>query len=78
MVKLTEQLLRLERDLYPHTLCEYIYDLSQKFNQFYEQCPVNTAESSELRASRLALCALTARILKLSLSLLGIEVVERM
>jgi arginyl-tRNA synthetase len=35
MVKLTEQLLQLEADLYPHGMCDYIYDLSQKFNQFY-------------------------------------------
>lgn len=78
LVKFTEQLLKLEQDLYPHTLCEYIYDLSQKFNQFYESCPVNNAESEDVRKSRLALCLLTARVLRLSLNLLGIEVLEKM
>lgn len=78
MVKLTELLQRVEAELYPHVLCEYMYDLSQKFNQFYEACPVTTAPSPELRRSRIALCLLTARILRLSLDLLGIRVLERM
>jgi arginyl-tRNA synthetase len=78
MVRLSEQLLKLEQELYPHVLCEYIYELSQKFNQFYESCPCLTAETPELKASRLAMCALTARILRLSLQLLGIQVLERM
>ena len=78
MIKLTEQLQRIEADLYPHVLCEYMYDISQKFNQFYEVCPVNNASSEDLRRSRLALCQLTASVLKLNLSLLGIEVLERM
>lgn len=78
MVKLTELLQRVEAELYPHVLCEYMYDLSQKFNQFYEACPVTTAPTPEQRRSRLALCVLTARILRLSLTLLGIRVLERM
>ena len=44
----------------PSQLCEYLFELSQKFNQFYEKCPVLKAESRELRQSRTALCALTA------------------
>ena len=78
MVKLTELLQRVEAELYPHVLCEYMYDLSQKFNQFYEACPVMNAPEADVRASRLALCLLTARILRLSLNLLGIRVLERM
>lgn len=37
-----------------------MYELAQRFNLFYETCPVLKAESRELRASRAALCALTA------------------
>ena len=61
----------------PHRLCQYLFELSQKFNQFYEQCPVLAAEP-ELRASRLALCDLTARTIRLGLSLLGINVLDRL
>lgn len=78
MVKLTELLQRVEVELYPHVLCEYMYDLSQKFNQFYEACPVMNAPEADVRRSRIALCLLTARILRLSLYLLGIRVLERM
>jgi arginyl-tRNA synthetase len=78
LIKLTELLQRVEAELYPHVLCEYMYDLSQKFNQFYEACPVTTAPDPETRRSRLALSLLTARTLRLSLGLLGIRVLERM
>ncbi len=78
IVKLTELLQRVEADLYPHVLCEYMYDISQKFNQFYEACPVNTAPTPELVQSRRTLCALTAQVIRLCLDLLGIQVLERM
>ena len=45
---------------------------------FYEACPVLKAETDALRASRLKLCDLTARALRIGLDLLGIRVVERM
>lgn len=64
-------------DLYPNRLCQYLFELSQKFNSFYDACPVLKAEGT-MRVSRLALCDLTARTLKLGLGLLGIEVLERM
>ncbi len=71
-------LAELERDLYPNRLCQYLFELSQKFNQFFDLCPVLTAETAEIKISRLILCDLTARTLKLGLDLLGIEVLDRM
>ena len=68
----------VERDLYPNTLCEYIFDLSNKFNQFYEKCSVLNAGSPEEVRSRAALCGVTARTLALSLNLLGIETVDKL
>jgi len=64
-------------ELLPNRLCQHLFELSQKFNQFYDRCPVLKAEEPT-RTSRLVLCDLTARSLKLGLSLLGIEVLERM
>ena len=49
-----------------------------RFNQFYEACPVLTAPTEALRASRLALGSLTASVLGRSLGLLGIETLERL
>jgi arginyl-tRNA synthetase len=47
----------------PNLLCNYLYELSGHFARFYEKCPVLKAEAEE-RASRLALCALTAFVLR--------------
>ncbi len=80
LLQLGEVISILEQDLLPNRLCEYLFQLSQKFNQFYDRnlgVPVLNAEEP-LRTSRLVLCDLTARTLKLGLSLLGIEVLERM
>jgi len=62
----------------PHKLCVYLYELASTFTGFYEHCPVLRAADAETRASRLALCALTAAVLKTGLDLLGIEAPERM
>jgi len=77
LLQLSEILSYVETDLLPNYLCQYLFELSQKFNQFYDQCPVLAAEEP-LRTSRLVLCDLTARTLNLGLSLLGISVLERM
>jgi arginyl-tRNA synthetase len=78
LVKLPDVIAEVERDLYPHKICDYLFETSQKFNQFYEHCSVNQAETPELKASRLTLCVATAGTLRLLLNLLGIEVVERL
>jgi len=77
LLQLDEIIDEVSQDLFPNKLCQYLFELSQKFNQFYDRCPVLQAEEP-LRTSRLALCDLTARTLKLGLSLLGIPVLERM
>jgi len=64
--------------LLPNYLCEYLYDLAGKFMAFYENCPVLKAPDAATYASRMRLCDLTARALKLGLSLLGIQTLERM
>ncbi len=61
----------------PHYLCLYLFELATLFHKFYEACPVLTA-AAPVRDSRLVLCDLTARTLRLGLDLLGIEVVEQM
>lgn len=77
LLQLSEVLKNIEQDLLPNRLCEYLYELSKKFNKFYEECDVLKAEETQ-KSSRLILCDITARTLKLGLSLLGIQVLERM
>lgn len=59
-------------------LTDYLYALAGLFMKFYESCPVLKADTPERKASRLRLCDLTARTLRVGLDLLGIRVVERM
>ncbi|HAU39197.1 MAG TPA: arginine--tRNA ligase [Phycisphaerales bacterium] len=61
----------------PNLLCQYLYELAGAFMGFYENCPVLKSEG-DTRASRLALCELTARTIQKSLDLLGIETLEQM
>ena len=77
ILQLSDVIKEVEQDLLPNRLCQYLFELSQTFNQFYDRCPVLQAEEPK-RTSRLMLADLTARTLKLGLSLLGIEVLERM
>ena len=77
ILQFEEVIKEVEKDLLPNRICLYLFELSQKFNQFYEQCDILGAEKP-VRTSRLILADLTARTIKLGLSLLGIEVLERM
>mmetsp|Transcript_19367 Transcript_19367/g.36102 ORF Transcript_19367/g.36102 Transcript_19367/m.36102 type:complete len:748 (+) Transcript_19367:108-2351(+) len=78
LIRLHEVLLEVERTLLPNKLCEYLYDLSIRFNSFYETCSVLHAETPSLKLSRLHLCNATADTLKLGLRLLGLETVDRL
>ena len=61
----------------PNFLCNYLYELAAHFSRFFENCPVLKADAP-IRASRLALCDLTGRVLQQGLEVLGIETVEQM
>ena len=65
-------------DYRPNLLCNYLFELAASFHSFFEACPVLTAPSPELRATRLELCRVTGRVLKCGLGLLGIDAPERM
>jgi arginyl-tRNA synthetase len=72
MLRLGDVLTLIGRELKPHHLCTYLYELATRFSGFYENCPV--IQSPEpMRSSRLMLCDLTARTIGLGLDLLGIE-----
>jgi arginyl-tRNA synthetase len=70
--------LEAAESLKPHRLAGYLYDLAAAFTAFFENCPVLRAPDAATRASRLALCALTAAVLARGLDLLGIEAPDRM
>ncbi|MES2707507.1 MAG: arginine--tRNA ligase [Verrucomicrobiota bacterium] len=64
-------------DFRPNLLATYLFTVAQAFHSFFEACPVLRAEG-QVRATRLALCEATSRVLRTGLSLMGIRVTERM
>lgn len=78
LLRFSEALDRVASEYRPHYLTGYLFDLAQRFAEFFDQCPVLKAEDNATRDSRLLLCDLVARTLERGLQLLGIETVERM
>ncbi len=64
-------------DFRPNVLAGYVYDTARAFHSFFEACPVLRSEGTQ-RATRLALCEATSRVLRTGLALMGIRVTERM
>jgi arginyl-tRNA synthetase len=77
VLRLPEVLELVSRELKPHHLCNYLYELATKYHAFFENCPVLQSEEP-MRSSRLALCDVTARTLGLGFDLLGIEHPDQM
>ncbi|WP_293720737.1 arginine--tRNA ligase [uncultured Cetobacterium sp.] len=61
----------------PNLVADYLFELSKKFNGFYNACPILNQED-EILYSRLLLAERTAAVLKEGLNLLGIGTLERM
>ena len=81
LLQLAETLDLVSRELRPNVLTDYLYDLARTFSRFYDRkLGVRVIDSSPegVRVSRLRLCDLTARVLRLGLHLLGIDTVEQM
>jgi len=62
----------------PNHLCEFSYSLAQTFSRFYESCHILKERDPARRTSWLRLAELCLRQLERTLSLLGIEMAERM
>ena len=62
----------------PALIANYTYDLVKEYNQFYHDFSILREENEELKKFRLVLSANVAKIVKSAMSLLGIEVPERM
>ena len=65
------------KELKPHTLCVYLYELATEFSSFYNQEKV-MVEDKNKQNFRLFLCAKTQSILEIGLGILGIQTLEEM
>ena len=66
------------RELEPHRLCQFLFELANLYNGFYTHCPVLKVDDPAIRLSRLRLSHLVRRVLADGLDLLGIVAPERM
>jgi arginyl-tRNA synthetase len=62
----------------PSVLAQYLFDLAKEYNRFYADLPIFLEDDEVILAFRVALSDLTARTIKKGMSLLGINVPERM
>ena len=65
-------------DYLPSLIANYCYNLVKEYNQFYHDFSILREENADIKAFRLALSAEVAKIVRLGMGLLGIEVPERM
>lgn len=65
-------------DYSPSVIANYVYDLVKEYNQFYHDFSILREENEDLKIFRIALSADIAKIIRLGMGLLGIEVPNRM
>ena len=62
----------------PNLICNFAFDLAQKYNLFYNLHPIIKAKTPEQKEFRKALTFATAQVLKNCLNLLGISTLKKM
>ncbi|CAH8444678.1 Arginine--tRNA ligase, cytoplasmic [Schistosoma haematobium] len=82
LCRLPDILLKIQNDFLLHSLCDYLYDLSCDFTNFYDACYCieRNQETGDVQINkeRIVLCEATARVMKCGFDILGIETVEKM
>nr|MCR5690936.1 arginine--tRNA ligase [Eubacterium sp.] len=66
------------KELAPHKICQYIYELSEVFNHFYHETKILVEENVDRRNSYLRLINLVRKVLEQCIELLGFEAPDRM
>jgi len=78
LLKFEDTLIKASIDATPHTITSYLYDVVTLFMKFYELNPIlKGGIEEEVKMSRLQLAKLTASVIKKSLDILGIKVVDK-
>jgi len=62
----------------PAVVANYVYELAKEYNQFYQEIPVLRLEDEDNIQFRLMVSSFAGNIIKKSMTLLGIEVPDRM
>ncbi|MEI6749223.1 MAG: arginine--tRNA ligase [Bacteroidales bacterium] len=64
--------------LSPALIANYVFELSKEFNQFYHDITILNEPDQAVRAFRISLAGMTGIVIRNAMSLLGIDVPERM
>lgn len=78
LIQYPEVVAQVTKDYLPNNLCNYLFELSQTFNSFYQEVPVSQEQDLKIREFRLQLITATAQVIRNGLYLLGIEAPEEM
>lgn len=83
LLRFPDVLRRILSDLCIHTLCDYLYELSTIFTEFYDSCycmekDKQTGKIKSINMGRLLLCEATAKVMAKGFYILGIKPVEKM
>ena len=78
LLKFQEYLIEASEEYRPNILTNYLYDLAQNFNHFYNSVSVLQADSKHVKLARLNIVKAVLRVMKEGLKILGIEVPQRM
>jgi arginyl-tRNA synthetase len=74
-VRFSEIIITAAKNYSPNLICNYLFDLAQKYNTFYSNHRIIGSKNQDLRVK---LTMATGQVIKNGLSLLGIEALERM
>ena len=77
LVKYPETVSEAAQNYAPHLICNYLFNLAQKYNLFYHNNPILKSTDEE-KMLRLMITEATAQVLQNGLHLLGIQTVEKM
>ena len=78
LVRFEEVIVQAARDYSPALLAQYVYDLAKDYNGFYQELSMFNEPDDPLVTFRISLSRLTAKVIRRSMNLLGIEVPNRM
>ncbi|MBS0876971.1 MULTISPECIES: arginine--tRNA ligase [unclassified Tatumella] len=78
LLQFEEALLAVAKEGMPNIMCNYLYELASLFSGFYASSPILSHDHPAERQSRLALAALTGRVLRQGMETLGLKAPQRM
>ncbi|KAG9510688.1 Arginine--tRNA ligase, cytoplasmic, partial [Fragariocoptes setiger] len=81
MLRFPDIVMQCAEDLYFHSICGFLYELSTVYSEFYDECYCIERSGDtivNINLDRILLCEATAMIMEKGLNLLGIKTVSRM